>query len=102
MDSGLESQRHVGTTNNPAVNDDIKSILEDVGECGLHRKTPYGITHVCQTQFSIARFCGAIKYNGDTFIYFPDTDELIREDVLSWKLKKKITAAAPARPTKSP
>ena len=40
------------------------------------------------TQFSIARFYGGIKFNGETFTYLPDTDELIRDDVLRWRVKQ--------------
>lgn len=66
-----------------------ESVLEDVAECGLHRRTPYGITNVRETQFSIARFYGAITFNGEHYTYFPDSDELIRDDVLAWKTEKE-------------
>ena len=64
------------------------SILVVVGVCGLHKRTPYGITNVSMTQFSIARHFGGIKYNGDDYTYFPHTDELIRDDVLRWKNRR--------------
>ena len=63
--------------------------LDGLDRCDLHKRTPYGITNVRMTQFSIARHYGAIKFNGDTFIYFPDTDELVRDDVLKWKKKSQ-------------
>jgi hypothetical protein len=63
------------------------SALSELSECPLHRKTPFGITNVRMTQFSIARFYGGIKFNGDAFTYLPDTDELIRDDVLRWRLE---------------
>lgn len=62
-----------------------KTALDGVGNCGLHKRTPYGITNVSMTQFSIARHYGGIKFNGDHYVYLPDTDELIREDVLRWQ-----------------
>lgn len=46
------------------------------------------------TQFSIARFSGAITFNGDTFTYLPDTDELIRDDVLRWR-REQLKREAP-------
>jgi hypothetical protein len=64
-----------------------KSILAGVESCGLHKKTPYGISPVKGTQFSIARHYGGIKYNGDSYSYFYETDELVRDDVLEWKRK---------------
>jgi hypothetical protein len=62
------------------------SALVGLEACPLHRKTPFGICNVRMTQFSIARFYGAIDFNGDRFTYLPDTDELIRDDVLRWRL----------------
>jgi hypothetical protein len=64
------------------------SILSDLDNCPLHRKSPFGITNVTQTQFSIARYYGGINFNGSMYIYYPDTDELIREDVMKWKAKQ--------------
>ena len=64
------------------------SILIDLDDCKLHRKSPFGITNVSHTQFSIARYYGAINFNGFKYIYYPDTDELIREDVMRWKAKQ--------------
>lgn len=69
----------------PSVNG---SVLVGLEECPLPRKTPFGITNVRMTQFSIARFYGGISFNGDTFTYLPDTDELIRDDVLRWRVKQ--------------
>ena len=40
------------------------------------------------TQLSIARYYGTINFNGYKYIYYPDTDELIREDVMRWKAKQ--------------
>jgi hypothetical protein len=64
------------------------SILKDLDDCPLHRKSPFGITNVTQTQFSIARYYGGINFNGSMYIYHPHTDELIREDVMKWRTKK--------------
>ena len=64
------------------------SILKDLDDCPLHRKSPFGITNVTQTQFSIARYYGGINFNGCMYIYYPHTDELIREDVMKWKAKQ--------------
>lgn len=61
------------------------SALVGLEECPLHKRTPFGMTNVRMTQLSIARFYGACRYNGDTYTYLPDTDELIRDDVLRWR-----------------
>jgi hypothetical protein len=64
------------------------SILDDLDTCPLHRKTPFGVTNVSMTQLSIARYYGMINFNGYKYIYYPDTDELIRDDVMKWKAKQ--------------
>ena len=66
----------------------MKTCMIGVGLCGLHKRTPYGIVDVSRSQFSIARHYGGIKYNGDEYVYFPETDELIRDDVLRWQKKQ--------------
>ena len=73
-----------------------RSALLGVGECGLHRRTPYGMTNVSTTQLSIARHYGGIKYNDESYTYLPKTDELIRDDVLKWKRKQERAAKTPA------
>jgi hypothetical protein len=65
-----------------------QSILTDLDDCPLHRKSPYGITNVSITQFSVARYYGGMNFNGSLYIYNPPTDELIREDVLKWQTKQ--------------
>ncbi len=62
--------------------------LSGLDGCPLHRNTPIGIMNVSQGQLSIARHYGWIKYNGEDYIYLPDTDELIRNDVLKWQQEK--------------
>lgn len=73
----------------PQENDDAASDggLRTTGldGCPLHRRTPYGITNVRMSQFSVARYSGGCKYNGESYTYLPDTDELIRDDVLKWQ-----------------
>jgi len=65
------------------------SELDGVEACGLHQRTPYGMTNVSMTQLSIARHCGGCTYQGESYIYIPHTDELIRKDVLRWKQAQK-------------
>lgn len=62
--------------------------LDNLEACPLDRKAPFGITNVSQTQFSIARHSGAILAYGERYQYLPDTDELIRADVLKWKQQR--------------
>lgn len=62
--------------------------LDNLENCPLHERNPYGITNVTQTQFSVARFSMGCTFNGDHYVYIPPTDELIRADVLKWKQKE--------------
>lgn len=63
--------------------------VADILAKGLHKRTPYLIRGVSSGYFSIARYCGGIKYNGDSFTYMPTTDELVRDDVLKFIVKKR-------------
>lgn len=56
--------------------------------CPLHRKAPFGMTNVSMTHFSIARHYGACVFKGERYTYFPDTDELVRNDVLRWQRRQ--------------
>lgn len=72
-----------------------RSELLGVEVCGLHRRTPYGMTNVSMTQLSIAKYCGGCKFQGESYTYLPHTDELIRDDVLEWQQKQKCAAKTP-------
>lgn len=76
------------TVSEPQDTHKKQSILADLDDCPLHRYSPYGVTNVSMTQLSIARYYGAINFNGFKYIYHPMTDELIREDVLKWQTKQ--------------
>ena len=67
------------------------SEIEALQTSNLPRNTPFAIQGVMNTQLSIARFYGGIRYKGDGYTYMPDGDELIRDDVLKFvtKLRKK-------------
>ncbi len=75
------------------------SVLSGIEACDLHRRTPYGFTNVSMGQLSVARYSGCCRFNGEDYTYFPSTDELVRDDVLKWKKKRKgsptPTAAKP-------
>ena len=95
--------------NNPDVTEQEKaptpvacSALLGVEACGLHRRTPYGMTNVSMTQLSIARYYGGCKFQGDIYTYLPHTDELIRNDVLKWQKKQKRAAKTPNAPHELP
>ncbi len=50
---------------------------------------PEEIQGVNMSQFSIARFYGGIKYNGQGYTYFPENGgTLIRDDVLKARAKE--------------
>lgn len=53
----------------------------------LSRKTPYLMQGVSIGVFSVARYYGGIRYNGQSYTYLPETDELIRDDVIKWLAK---------------
>lgn len=57
----------------------------------LHQRAPYQIQFVCDGYFSVARHYGGMAYNGSHFVYFPDCDSLVRDDVvkLVTKMRKK-------------
>ena len=72
------------------------SHLTNLESCPLHKRTPYGMTNVSQTQLSIARQYGGIRFHGESYTYIPTTDELIRDDVLKWrKQQAKKTVVQP-------
>lgn len=53
-----------------------------IANATLPADAPYAITGVSQTQFSLARHYGAIKYGGYRYTYIAEHDELVRDDVL--------------------
>ena len=67
--------------------------LADIVDCPKHRRSPYVITHVSQTQFSVSRYYGGCTYRSESYTYLPHTDELIRDDVLRWMQKKRQSKA---------
>jgi hypothetical protein len=77
-----------------------ESEIEALGKSNLDRSKPFAIRNVMMTQMSIARHYGAITYNGTLYVYYPETDELIRDDVCKW-LKKHREATA-GKPGKKP
>lgn len=62
--------------------------LGGLDDCPLHTNKPYGYTHVSHGQMSIARHYGCMKVNGESYTYFADSDELVRDDVLKWQKKQ--------------
>ena len=63
----------------------------------IGRDTPFGIRGVSNTQLSIARHYGCIKFNGQLYTYFPATDELIRDDVLHIITKQRKATGRESR-----
>lgn len=58
--------------------------LAALQDSGLSRDTPYVIEGVSGSQFSIARLYGGATFNGESYVYDPTEDELIRRDVVKW------------------
>lgn len=53
------------------------------------------------TQLSIARHYGGTRVNGVHYVYIPESDELVREDVLAMVMKRRADAlkkTAPSQP----
>jgi len=64
----------------------------------LPRDTAYMITGVSHTQFSIARHYGGISWNTHYYRYIPETDELVRDDVLRWVTKHRKAQSKSTEP----
>lgn len=62
----------------------------------LPRDTPYLIDGISHSMFSIARHYGCMTYQGQHYIYRPETDECVRADVVKYveKMRKKKPATA--------
>jgi hypothetical protein len=84
------------------MSNQVQSRLSGLEECPLRRKTPFGMRNVSMTQLSIARHYGCIRYNGEPYTYFADTDELVRDDVLKWQKKQEKARAKPAASQAAP
>ena len=59
---------------------------------GRNETERYMFGSVSQTQFSVARHYGGIRFNGAYYDYNAQHDLLIREDVLKW-IRKQMKAA---------
>lgn len=68
------------------------SYLCGLEDCPLHKRTPWGIRNVSMTVFSVSRHTCGCTIHGEYYAYIPMTDELIRQDVLKWKLNRKPAA----------
>jgi len=76
--------------------------VDDLQASDLSRDTPFAIQGVSNTQLSIARHYGGLTFQNQAYTYFPNTDELIRDDLLKlvtkWrkpsKAKKVVGALA--------
>ena len=58
--------------------------LDLLKTCPLPDKPVHAIGFVTQTQFSIARHYGGIRFQGVEYTYLPEGDQLVREDILKW------------------
>lgn len=48
----------------------------------MHKRSPFVITGVSYSIFSVARHYGGMTYQGDEYAYLPATDECVRRDVI--------------------
>jgi hypothetical protein len=63
--------------------------IDDLQASDLSRGTPFAIQGVSNTQLSIARHYGCCTFQHQRYTYFPDSDELIRDDVLKRVMKRR-------------
>lgn len=63
--------------------------IEALQATKLDRATPFVICGVSRSQLSIARFYGGCKFQGRNYSYIPTTDELLRDDVVTWLAKHR-------------
>jgi len=64
----------------------------------LHQRAPYQVQFVSSGQMSIARHYGGMSYNGSHFVYFPDCDSLVRDDVVKLVTKMRKAKKTPDEP----
>jgi hypothetical protein len=57
----------------------------------LNHSTPFIIQGVSQSQFSVARHYGGCTFQGQSYVYVPGADELVRADVVKWLAKHRKT-----------
>lgn len=67
------------------MTDDFLKLLQ---QCPLHRRSPFLIRSVSTSYFSVARHYGGAKIQGCDYTYLPETDEIVRDDVLQWIQKQ--------------
>lgn len=73
--------------------------IDALNDSKLTRASPFAIRGVSQTQLSIARHYGGCRYNGASYTYLPETDELIRDDVLRFIEKRRRRTPEPSTST---
>lgn len=64
--------------------------IDLVNSSDLSRGTPFLIRNVMMTQLSVSRHYGGCKFNGSSYSYVSEFDELVRDDVVKFvaKLRK--------------
>lgn len=60
-----------------------------------------GWRDVSYTQLSIARYYGGTNVNGVHYTYIPESDELVRDDVLKMIMKRRADALKKVEPEQS-
>jgi hypothetical protein len=66
----------------------------------LHRDTPYLIRGISDSQFSPARYYGGMKFNGASYTYMRNTDEMVRDDVIKFVSRNRRAAEKVAKKAK--
>lgn len=78
----------------------IAEILEfrDELQAKFGANTNVAYSNVSTTQLSIARHYGGAKVMGHYYLYNPDDDSLIREDVAKWIAERRKSAEHSKKP----
>lgn len=85
----ITTDPHENSPGEEKCNEFLSPASIELKDCKLHKNTPFVITNVSNTQLSVARFYGFIKYMEEEYIYNHNTDELIRKDVLKWNMERE-------------
>jgi hypothetical protein len=73
--------------------------LDALQSSTLHRTTPFLVQGVSHGQLSVARYYGGCAYQGQSYLYIPLTDELVRADVVKWLRQYRTQQKALRQPT---
>ena len=66
----------------------MKTHIPDIQHCNISGKDPYIIYDVTNSDYSLATIHKRVRIGKSIYHYMPDTNELIRRDVIVWQAKR--------------